>query len=319
MIEAKNPAELEYYRCNLVLREVYDWVSQNGLKLNIGKTNLLYFTNNYSQKNTPLSISLNGTPINKSTNAKFLGVIMDENLNWNHHIAALASKVSRNSGILYKLREILPAKALRNLYFSFIESHLLYCSSVWGTVPKSRISILFSAQKKAIRAISFARVNFFYDPINGKAPSHTKPLFKSQTLLALPNLIAKTILGILQKVRLGVAPSNIKNFFQQRVPGSAAHATRHDHTKLFENRFFRLSRSNFQISHVGPKLYNHISQLASRKQTLNKGIADKRITDKFYDPFRKEISKILLNIQSLPVLDKETNEWGDTNFPLYLL
>ena len=308
----KNPTELEH-RCNLVLREIYEWVSKNGLKLNVGKTNLIYFTNNNSQKSTPLSISLNGTPINRSTNAKFLGVIIDEKLNWNHHIAALTSKVSRNAGILFKLREIIPAKALRNIYFSFIESHLLYCSSVWGAVPLSRISTLFSAQKKAIRAISFTRVNFFYNPTNGKHPSHTKPLFENQTLLSLPNLIAKTILGILQKVRLGVAPSNISSLFQKRETGSAAYATRQDHTKVFEDRHFRLSRSDYQISYVGTRLYNHISLIASK----NKSVAQKNLCDKFYDPFKKEITKLLLKIQSLPVLDKEINEWGDTNFPLY--
>ena len=184
-------------------------------------------------------------------------------------------------------------------------------------VPKSRLSTLFSAQKKAIRAISPDRVNFFYNPLTGKIPSHTKPLFEGQTLLALPNLIAKTILGILQKVRLGVAPSNICKLFQQRIPGSAAYNTRHDHSKVFENRSFRLSRSNYQISHVGPKLYNHISRLASKEQNIDRSKSQKELCDKFFDPFKKEITKLLLKTQSLPVLDKEIYEWGDTNFPLY--
>lgn len=313
MLEASNPTELEH-KCNAALNAVHEWVSRNGLKLNVEKTNLLYFTNNNQHKEFTMSVSLNGSKITRKDEAKFLGVIVDSKLNWKKHLTALKSKVSRNAGILYKLREILPTKALKNIYHGFIESHLLYCSAVWGTVPTSRLNNLFTAQKKAIRAISPDHVNFFFNPSNSNIPTHTKPIFKKLSLLALPNLITKNIVGILQKVKLGVAPSKIISLFQLSNLLPTVHNTRQEQSNIFVPRYFKLTRSNYQIAYAGPRLYNQIIQTASKYSSNNKVFSTK-LSNKFFDPFKRSVTKLLLEIQSLPNLNlnSDANSWGDTN------
>ena len=103
-------------------------------------------------------------------------------------------------------------KSLKCLYNSFIESHLLYCASVWGTASQNLLKPLFSAQKKGVRALN-SKSRFFYDSKSGTIPSHTKPIFTAHKLLALPNIITKSILCIIQKSRLKVAPVNIQSLF----------------------------------------------------------------------------------------------------------
>ena len=61
-----------------------------------------------SHKNLALStnfqINLNGNKIDRVENTKFLGVFIDEKLNWKNHISYIASKISRNLGILNKVK-----------------------------------------------------------------------------------------------------------------------------------------------------------------------------------------------------------------------
>lgn len=61
---------------------------------------------------------------------------------------AIKAKMSRYVGITYKLRQIIPLTA--RLFNSLVQSHLNYCSLVWGSSCKSNIESLFSTKKKAI-------------------------------------------------------------------------------------------------------------------------------------------------------------------------
>ena len=103
--------------------------------------------------------------------ARFLGVLIDEKLTWTYHIAALKAKMSRYIGTLYKLKNILPLKARLLTFDCLVQSHVNYCSLVWGMTNKSKIDQLFTAQKKAVRAIMPGYVNYYYN--NGVTPTHT--------------------------------------------------------------------------------------------------------------------------------------------------
>ena len=95
-----------------------------------------------------IEININGTKIERKTEARFLGVIIDEKLTWSHHIAAVRLKMIRYVGIMYKIKNKIPLKARLQIYHSFVQSHLNYCSLVWGFAAKSLIESLFSKQKQ---------------------------------------------------------------------------------------------------------------------------------------------------------------------------
>ena len=127
-----------------------DWVDSNGLKMNLKKTKYMLFANR-NAKIYDINIQISNTIIERTEEERFLGIIMDSKLNWNAHRQKLASKLSRNVGILRKLKGIVPLNVIKLLYNSFIQSHLYYCPSVWGLGPKSSLDKIFSAQKKSIR------------------------------------------------------------------------------------------------------------------------------------------------------------------------
>ena len=77
------------------------------------------------------NIHINNSELKKVTHTRFLGVIIDENLTW----------------------EQLPKNMHKELYYTLFESYLAYGVTVWGKASKSKLGLLFKAQKKAIRVV----------------------------------------------------------------------------------------------------------------------------------------------------------------------
>jgi len=80
---------------------------------------------------------MNNSKVNVNNACKYLGMIVGNKLDFNIHIQALETKLSRSVGILCKLQHVLPLSTLRTFYFALIQSHLLYGVLLWGSVPKS--------------------------------------------------------------------------------------------------------------------------------------------------------------------------------------
>ena len=135
------------------LNKVYTWLCTNRLSLNIKKTKFMIF-HNKNKKIIHLvpNITINNIMIEPVEDFNFLGIPINEMLNWNTLICKLhvSTKVSKSIGILYKLKSILPLYILKILYNSLILPHFLYSILVWGT----NINEPFKLQKKAVRVIS---------------------------------------------------------------------------------------------------------------------------------------------------------------------
>ena len=106
---------------NILAKNLEIWVSSNGLALNLKKTNYMIFSNRKIQELT-FKPKLCNYEIERQTSARFLGVIVNENLSWKEHIIAVKAKMSRYVGVLYKLKLILPLSA-RKIY-SIVLSNL---------------------------------------------------------------------------------------------------------------------------------------------------------------------------------------------------
>ena len=77
---------------------------------------LLHFTN----------VKIGSATVQETNNIKFLGIIFDKHLTFKHHVDVLARKISESVGILFKLSKYLPLEIIKTLYYSFIDSFLLY-------------------------------------------------------------------------------------------------------------------------------------------------------------------------------------------------
>ena len=122
----------------------------------------MLFSNHRSSAHSNIKVSIGGVQITRVTEARFLGVIIDEKLTWGKHVNAVKAKMNRYVGIMYKLKRHLPITARLQIYQSFIQSHINFCSLVWGFTSKSHIDSLFTKQKQGVRIVMPGFVNLYY-------------------------------------------------------------------------------------------------------------------------------------------------------------
>ena len=249
IITGQNMSEIEE-KFNQLSQALFHWVRCNGLSLNIRKTNYMIFSRgSYDSTFQP---KLNNIPIEQKTAARFLGVILDNKLNWNKHIQAIKTKMSRYLGIMYKLRGTLPVRARCTIFHSFVQSHLNYCSLVWGFAAKSHIDTLFRTQKKGIRTIMTGYVNYFYK--DGETPANTKSTFSKHKILTVHNIIAKNTLIFMYKVNkfYSELPSSVRETISDTAPiAGSTYETCAEWLELYNNCVYRNS-----IFFKGPLIFS---------------------------------------------------------------
>ena len=104
-----------------------------GENLNVSKTNYMIMCNRGKKvADAVCNIEIDGKIIERISQCKFLGLIVDDKLTWKCHIDYICSKVSKLIGILIRARKILPICSLITLYNSLLNPYFTYRINIYG-------------------------------------------------------------------------------------------------------------------------------------------------------------------------------------------
>ena len=117
------------------LHKLTEWLRANKLALNISKTKYMIFHTS-NRKITYQNLKINNINIERVTQFNFLGVMYNSHMDWSRHINYISMKISRSTGILYRLKDIYPQSVLLTLYNTLILPHFHYCLLLWGSTVK---------------------------------------------------------------------------------------------------------------------------------------------------------------------------------------
>lgn len=133
-------------KINSELSLLVDWLSKNKLYLNLSKTKCMFFNKRY---NTPIT-EINNVLIEKVDTFKLLGVNLDSSFKFSNYLSNLTLKLSKLVPIMFKIRNKLPLKSKKMIYYSLVQSNLLYCSHIMCLANKSSIQKAEKIQHKII-------------------------------------------------------------------------------------------------------------------------------------------------------------------------
>ncbi len=154
-------------KINNELDKIREWLKVNKLSLNIKKTKYMIF--HMPQKRIKkLSLQIDCIKIDRVTDFNFLGLIINENLNWKMHVEKVANGISKTIGILNRLKHVLPLNIETTLYNSLVLSHINYCF----LVLEYEFHRIKKRLKKTIRIITVSKYN-----------AHTEPRFKDLKII----------------------------------------------------------------------------------------------------------------------------------------
>lgn len=138
------------------LANISEWLKANKLSLNTTKTEFMFIGSDSSLKkvrDVPL-IFLNGKQIKRVRKTESLGIIIDEKLSWDEHIAHVSKKTSQAIGGLRRIRDYVPQQTAIIIFNSLIKPLFEYCDIVLDNMPITGSTRLQKLQNRAARVIT---------------------------------------------------------------------------------------------------------------------------------------------------------------------
>ena len=122
-------------RMNRALDRLVMWGATCGLRFNPSKTVLLHFKNNSKRRQIYPEITMNGQTITASKHTRYLGVEIDDELTWKHHISSKIEKCRNLLAIVSaNVRHTFgpKPKLVKWAYTGVIRPKLLYACQAWA-------------------------------------------------------------------------------------------------------------------------------------------------------------------------------------------
>ena len=141
-------------RTNIDLKLLCNWLKANKISLNSSKTEAILFRHPNKNIDYDLKLKIDGKRIFLTNSVKYLGIHLDQHLNWKHHIHELSMK-SYNT--------------LISIYYAIFSSHMTYGCQIWGqkgNVGGNKISIL---QNRMLKRIHFKPNDETVNPLYHKS------------------------------------------------------------------------------------------------------------------------------------------------------
>lgn len=221
------------------------WLLSHTLTLNATKTNFVIFSiSNTTQSSISISLKAHSCSIqnqcqcpdlNSVEKIKYLGILLDKNLNFKTHISTLTNRIRKLIYIFKTLRHVANPAIIRNVYFALCQSVLTYCISCWGGAAKTTLKPLEIAHRAILKVATFRPIRF-----------PTTELYKACNLLNVRQqfILHTILLQHLKTPYLKISKRRKNNICS--VPSVR---------KKFIKKFF---------PYLGPSLYNKMNE----KQTI---------------------------------------------------
>ena len=172
----KNLSNLEK-NFNSQLQRINSWLKNNKLSLNYSKTTFLLINKHpYLSVKSEFTISINESTISKSESVRYLGLLIDDKLNWSAHTREISLQLTRCYKMLYLIRNYVAEQTLIMLFYNFAHS-LSYGIVVWGTAAKKYLHEVELKSNNIVQTITW-----------NKKFSHVRQLYKKMNLLKLKDV-----------------------------------------------------------------------------------------------------------------------------------
>ena len=89
-----------------------------------------------------------------TTNYNFLGIKLDNKLEFNNHIKSIVCKVAKSNGTFYRNCKFLNIEAGIDFYYEFVYSYFSYNVLIGGNLHENTLKPLVNVQKGVLRCIA---------------------------------------------------------------------------------------------------------------------------------------------------------------------
>ena len=224
------------------IHQLLEWSEQNHMNLHPQKTKYLTITTRQKRQNLPASspaIFINNDLIEEVDHHKMLGLTIDNNLSWMHHISILCKKISKCVYQLSRMKHFLDLNSRKIFFNAYIMSHMNYASTIWDSASANILKPLFSLHRRALKLVLL------------KPSSLTLSDYKALDILPLKSKLKYNKAVFVFKIMSGFAPPSLQN----RFVTNCSH-----HTRRILVPLPRIDLYKSSLTYSGGCLWNEISK-----------------------------------------------------------
>ena len=140
----------------LCVDDVTHWKTQNGLKCNLTKTEVIHFYSRFTQTDSISHLRVGNAIINPVTEVRDLGVTFDSTLTLHdyNHINNICRSGSLSLHQIGKIRKFITHESAERIVHAFVSSKLDYCNGILYGLPQNQIQKLQRLQNSAARLVT---------------------------------------------------------------------------------------------------------------------------------------------------------------------
>ena len=190
-----------------IIQNISRWFECNKLTLNASKTSYVIFrSSRYQNKNLPNTLQCNNIIINRECQAKYLGVTLDEYLNYNEYVEDLCKKLKRLFPVFYNIRNYLDKDHIKTIYFTMLYSRLKYGCITYGLTSLENMNKIQVIQNKLLKVL--LKKPFRYS---------TSKLHNDLELLKFEDIVNQEITGFVFDFLKGNLPCVFEGYYEHRL------------------------------------------------------------------------------------------------------
>ena len=233
------------------------WLCANKLSLNVKKTNYCIFHSPACviPENCD-SIKIGCKQIERVQNVKYLGLIIDEKLNWKSHTHELTRNLIKTASTLKFIRNHVPNQCKLQLYYAYAYSKLIYGIEVYGNTSKTITNKLQVFQNRILKILY--KVDWY---------TNTNLLHKTLSVLKLTDTRNLFIVKFVHRCKTGDISNVFKDYFTTR---NKIHDKNTRNAYKYDIPSFRTTNYGQKtIKYLGAKLYNNLPKYITSFVSMN--------------------------------------------------
>ena len=133
------------------LDKLENWENKWQMSFNVDKCHLLSVSR--KTERIPTSYSLHGQQLEQVTNAKYLGVTINEKLNWGPHITSTVSKANKSAAFAFRNIKGCSIQTQATCFKTLARPVLEYASPIWDPATVEHTTAIEMVQRRAARRI----------------------------------------------------------------------------------------------------------------------------------------------------------------------
>ena len=186
--------------------QIKEWMTQNKLKFNDSKTEVLYIHSKFDRSPMPFnSINIGSCSVTPAKQARNIGVTFDDTFSFHQHVSSTCRSIYFFLRKIGHIRKYLTNESCSTIVHAIVSSKLDYGNSLLYGIPDTHLHLLQRAQNTAARIIT-----------RTKKFDHITPALKQLHWLPISSRIEFKILLLTYKALNGLAPQYLADLVHYR-------------------------------------------------------------------------------------------------------